>query len=45
VLGDTLSNADNEGNLGLEGLLDTGSGQRRRDEETSSGSASLLDGF
>ena len=29
VLGDTLSDTDNEGNLGLEGLLDTGSGQRR----------------
>jgi hypothetical protein len=45
MLGDTLSDTDNKGDLGLEGLLDTGSGQRRRDEETSSGSASLLDGF
>lgn len=29
MLGDTLGDTDNEGDLGLEGLLDTGSGQRR----------------
>lgn len=29
MLGDTLSDADDEGDLGLEGLLDTGGGNRR----------------
>jgi hypothetical protein len=32
VLGDTLSDADYEGDLGLEGLLDTGGGQRRTEK-------------
>jgi hypothetical protein len=32
VLGDTLSDADNEGDLGLESLLDTGGGQRRTEK-------------
>jgi hypothetical protein len=32
MLGDTLSDTDNKGDLGLEGLLDTGSGQRRTED-------------
>jgi hypothetical protein len=43
VLGNTLSDTDNEANLGLNGLLDTLCGNRGRDEDGRSGSTSLLD--
>jgi hypothetical protein len=43
VLGNALSDTDNEANLGLNGLLDTLCSNRGRDEDGRSGSASLLD--
>jgi hypothetical protein len=43
VLGDTLSDTDNETDLSLNGLLDTLGSDRGRDEDGGSGSASLLD--
>lgn len=42
VLGDTLSNADNETDLSSDGLLNTGGGNRRRDEDGGGVGASLL---
>lgn len=45
MLGNTLSDTDNERDLGLNGLLDTLCGDGRRDEDGGSGSASLLDGI
>lgn len=44
VLGDTLSNADNERDLGSDGLLNTSSGDRRWDEDGRGGGSSLLYG-
>lgn len=45
VLGDTLSNADNETDLSSDGLLNTGGGNRRRDEDGGGVGASLLHGI
>jgi hypothetical protein len=45
MLGNTLSDADDERDLGLESLLDTGGGNGGRDEEGGRSGASLLDGF
>ena len=45
VLGDTLSNADNETDLSSDGLLNTGGGNRRRDEDGGGFGASLLHGI
>lgn len=42
VLGDTLSNADNETDLSSNSLLDTGGGERGRDEDGGGVGASLL---
>lgn len=43
MLRDTLGDADNEGDLGSNGLLNTGSGDRGRDEDGRGGGSSLLD--
>jgi hypothetical protein len=45
VLGDTLSDTDNEGQLGLNGLLDRGGGKRRGDEDGGGVTSSLLHGL
>ena len=45
VLGDTLSNADDEANLSGDGLLNTGGGNRRGHEDGGGVGASLLHGI
>jgi len=45
VLGDTLSNADNEADLSGDGLLDTSGGNRGRHEDGGGVGASLLHGI
>lgn len=45
VLGDTLSNADDKADLSSDGLLDTGGGERGRDEDGGGIGAGLLHGI
>lgn len=45
VLGDTLSDTDNEGELGRDSLLDRGGGKRRGDEDGGGVASGLLHGL